>query len=707
MDDRMNIRQLLPRLLNPRSVAIVGASPTPGSLGASVLKNLRRANYSGELHLVNPKRDTIDGLPCLKSVDELPLGVDVAVLAIPQAGVLPSLEGLVKREIGAVVIFSSGFAESGEAGRKLQNEIARLAIDNQVLIEGPNCLGMINGVAAIPLTFVELPFAKLGNRRGVGLVSQSGAMAAVLGVSLLSRDIGMAYSISTGNEAVTGVEDFVDYLIDDPHTQVIAMIVEQFRRPLEFLRSASRARIAGKLIVLLHPGASAAARASAETHTGAMAGDYEVMKMKVREAGVIVVESLEELGDVTEIAYRCETLPNGNAAVITESGAFKALTLDLCESIGLKLPKIAEKTRERLRAAMPDFIPVSNPLDLTAQALIDPDLYRRTLEALASDAHFGSIVFGIIQTDESTSALKFPPIIDAVSSIKPTSPIVVAGLDEGASVPADYVRQLRGLGVPYFPTAERAFRAIARLQNIEHRSSRFRTISPITIQGVRELSGIVPEYRSKELISVAGISFPKRSMVQSVDGALQAADQLGYPVVLKAQSAQLSHKSDSGGVVIGINDSDRLRTSWHAMHERIAKHHPDLKLDGILVESMCRTGLEMIIGARRVPNWGPILMVGFGGILAELLNDFRLLSVDLTRDAILAELEKLKGKSLLDGLRGSKPCDKDAIVDIIETLGRIMVGEPSIAEIDLNPVVVYGVGDGAMALDALISVEAH
>lgn len=283
----------LDRLLRPRSVVIVGASEKPGALGAAVLGNLERNGFSGEIHLINPKRTEIGGRVCIPSVSVLPEQVDVAVLAIPRVAVLETIRALAERKVGAAIIFSAGFAEGGEEGLAEQLEIARVASSAGMIIEGPNCLGMTNFIDRVPLTFVETSAVPLGNRKGIGIVSQSGAIACVLCTTLAARDLGLSFSISTGNEAASGVEDYVEYLIDDPATNVIVMVVEMFRSPRRFLEAARRARSMGKTIVLLHPGRSSAARQSAATHTGAMAGDYEVMRVKVERAGVILVETME------------------------------------------------------------------------------------------------------------------------------------------------------------------------------------------------------------------------------------------------------------------------------------------------------------------------------------------------------------------------------------------------------------------------------
>lgn len=695
-------RARLDRLLRPRSVAIVGASDRPGALGASVLANLDRAAFAGEIHLINPARAEIGGRPCLPAIEAPPPGVDAAVLAIPRGAVVEAVRGLAARGVGAAIVFSAGFAEDGEAGLADQRTMASVAADAEMVIEGPNCLGFANHVDGIALTFVETDTTRRHPLPGVGIVSQSGAMAAVLGTMLQSRDLALSYSISTGNEAASGVEDFVEWLIADAHTRTIAMIVEQFRDPQRFL---SLARRAGKPIVLLHPGRSGAARASAATHTGAMAGDWEVMRLHVERAGVIVAHTLEELGDLVDLVHRCPVRPAGGTAVITESGAFKAMTLDLADEIGLDLPPLDDASTPALRAAMPAFIPVANPLDLTAQALVDPDLYRRTLEAVLADDRFGSVVLGIIQTDATTSALKFPPIVAAIEALRPDRPVLFAGLDEGAAVPPAAVARLRASGVPWFPSPERALRALARLARADSHDRTVTDAPPLPLPGARPEAGVVPEHRAKALLAPLGIPFPRGGMATSLEEAQAVAAAIGWPVVLKAQSAALSHKSDAGGVVLDLPDADALADGWHRLQADVAAAVPGLRLDGVLVEAMDRRGMELILGARRDPDWGPVLLAGFGGVQAEILRDVRLLPADLPEGAIVAELHRLKSAPLLRGFRGAPPLDVAAVAAILARLGRLLRAEPAIREIDLNPVVVHPAGQGVVALDALMLVD--
>jgi acyl-CoA synthetase (NDP forming) len=692
------------RLLRPRSIALVGASSTPGSLGESVLNNLEDAGFSGEFYLVNPKRPTIRGRDCLGSIDELPDGVDCAVLAIPGAAVVSAVRACATKRFGSAIVFSAGFSEAGVQGREAQSELVHIAKDHNIVIQGPNCLGMVNYVDRIPLSFVVTPLPPRTMDQGTAIISQSGALAAVIAVNMRHHAIPLSYSVSTGNEAVCGVEDFVEHMIGDPDTRAIALVVEQFRQPKRFLQLAHRAREAGQFIVLLHPGRSTPARASAATHTGAIAGDYEVMSTLVQHAGVILAESMEELVDVTQILMRCSELPSGGSAIFTESGAFKALALDLCEKVGLQLPTLSAQAEQALREALPPFVPPSNPLDLTAQSLVDPGLYWRTLPPVLDEEQFGSVLLGVILTDPKTTQLKLPPIVDAVRSLKPRKALIFAALDEGAPFDFAELDELRALGVPCFPSPERAIRALARVTAFALRTSSSGEPGIHQIAAIpHNRKGLLSEAESKQILAQLGIPIPHGALAKNLEDAIRAVKEIGFPVVLKAQSADLPHKSDAGGVILGVQSEEELLHGWSTLHSNVDAARPEIKLDGVLVERMGEKGLEVIIGARNDPQWGPVLLIGAGGVLAEAMGDTRLLPPDLCRDSIASELRKLRCGVLFAGFRGAPPLDIEAVAEIVSKVGRLMQSAPNIVEIDINPVVVFAHGRGAVALDALIS----
>ena len=694
-------RKALARLLRPGSVAVVGASDKPGALGATLITNLDRAGFAGAIYPINPRRDAIGARRCLASIEDLPHGVDVAVLAIPRPAVIDTVRALATRGVGAAIVFSAGFAEDGPEGLAEQAEIARIANAAGMVIEGPNCLGLVNHVDKIPLTFVEAFCEPPAGRRAVGVVSQSGAMAAVVGTVLIARAIPTSYSVSTGNEAVSGVEDYVDWLIDDPDTQVIAMIVESFRKPARFLAAARRARAAGKPMVLLHPGTSVAARESAATHTGAMAGDYQLMRAKVARTGVIFAETLQELGDVAELLVRCPALARPEVAVLGESGAFKAMVLDQAERLGLPLTALDNGNAPALRAALPAFVPVSNPLDLTAQGLSQPSLYTDVLTALFDDDRVGAVVAGIIQSDPATADIKLPAILAALDARTVTKPVVFAGLDEGARMPDHYIAALRARGVPWFPTTERVLAALARL-GADRRPADTAPISPLPLPALADEAGVIPEYRSKALLASIGVPFPERGFAADVDTAVSVADALGYPVAMKAQASALSHKSDAGGVILNLADGAAVRAAWTRMHASVAAYDATIALDGVLIEAMGPRGMEMIVGGRNDPEWGAVVLAGFGGVTAEVLHDVRLFTPDMTEAEVIADLGKLKSAALLAGWRGAPALDVPALARLIVTVARLLHTEPRLAELDLNPVILYPRDQGVIALDALI-----
>jgi len=706
MTTRRFTNQQIDRLLRPKSVAVVGASDRHGALGATLLNNLVQYNFAGDIYPVNPKREEIAGLKCYPTVNDMPEGVDCAVLAIPRPFVLQTVRDLAERGCGAVVIYSAGFSEAGEEGMRDQLELGEISAKYGMVIEGPNCLGCTNYIARVPLTFVETNMqTPPKGTRAVGIASQSGALAAVLATALHPRGCYVSTSVSTGNEAASGVEDYVEWLIDDEDTHVIAMYVESLRRPAAFVAAARRARAAGKPIIMLHPGKSSRAQESAATHTGAMAGDYALMKAKLGREGVIFADTLEELEDITEIALRCPSLPGANMAVLGESGALRGLAFDIAEEIGLDLIDLNDDNSPALRAVLPDFVPVSNPTDITAAGLSEPEIYTKVLTALLADDRVGSVVASIIQSDPITSKIKFPAIIKVLEDGTFAKPLVFAGVDEGATVPQEYIDGLRKVGIPWFPSTERAYRAIARLADLSKRDLTDSSQAPIAMPGLSDVSGVVPEYQSKALLGPLGIAFPVSKFAATAAEAADAAEAIGFPVVMKAQAAALGHKSDAGGVILKLESRDAVLKAFDTMFDNVARYDSSIRLDGVLVEKMGRMGMEMIVGAKGDPEWGSVVLVGFGGVTAEILKDVTLVTPDLSKAQVVEKLLALKQAKLLTGYRGSPALDVDALADLVVQMGRIMAGNPQIREIDLNPVIVHPKGEGVVALDALMLVQ--
>ncbi|WP_028230940.1 acetate--CoA ligase family protein [Paraburkholderia mimosarum] len=696
------------RVLKPRSIAIVGASADPRSFGNFVLQNLERFGYAGEVHLVSRSSQEINGRPCVSSVDALPEGVDLAVLCIPEAGVLDAVRTLGARGTGAAVIFASGYAEAGEEGRAKQQALTEAANAAGIALIGPNCMGFTNFEAGVPVTFEALSPYPCAGRKGVGVVAQSGAMAANLRDAFMGRGVPITVAASTGNEAVLGIEDYLAWFIADAQTSAIAVYAEQVRRPQTFLALAREARAAGKPIVMLMPGKSARAREAAQSHTGALAGDHATASVLLAREGVVVVDSLDELFDTTTILARFPVPPAAGTAVMTASGAVKNITLDFADDIGLTLPPLTEPTLKKLTGLLPDFAVADNPLDYTTIGVRNPGLIGELIDTVLADPNIGSLVLSIMGGPPIAQRDKADHLVPALA--RATKPAVLAVMGDNNALQPFFVEAIAQSGVPFFRSPDRALRACARVaaygESLQ-RAQRAQTAPPpaIPLPGGVPANGIYAEYQGKQWLAAAGLPVPPGRLAKTLDEALRIADEIGYPVVLKAQASELPHKSDVGGVVVGLADAAALRAGWDKLHASVAAHRPELELDGALVEAMGPRGLELVVGAKRDAEWGPVVLVGLGGIWIEALKDVRLIPADMAEADIVVELRRLKAAALLDGVRGAQGVDVAAIARAVAAIGAQMRANEAINEIDVNPLVAYP--DRVLALDALVVCGSH
>lgn len=696
-------------LLRPRSIALVGASADSRSFGGFVLGNLRRFGFAGALHLVSRSSTEIDGLPCAKTVADLPEGLDLAVLAIPEAGVLEALQQLAARGCKAAVLFASGYAEAGAAGRAKQEAIAALARDTGMLLLGPNCMGFTNYQHAVPLTFESLAPSPANGRPGIGVLAQSGAMAANLREAFLGRGLVVPCVCSTGNEASVTVEDVLADYLDDAQIRVVALYAEQIRRPALFLQLARRARTIGKPIVLLMPGRSARARAAAASHTGALAGDHASASALLRREAVVVVDAIDELYDTAAILLRHPHPPAGGTAFVTGSGAMKNLALDFADDVGLPLPALNDDTTARLRALLPDYAVAENPLDYTTIGMRQPGLIGEVIHTMLADPAIGSAVLAIPVGPTVAQRDKADHIVPALARADKPTVLVLTG--DGGPVEPFFAEAIRDAGLPLFRSPDRALRALRRVVAYGEALQRAQRADAQAARPAAPLPAAVPpggtfaEHRGKDWLRTLGIAVPAGRLARSADEAAAIARDLGFPVVLKAQAAALPHKSDVGGVLVGLADEAALRTGWETLHANVRRHRPELALDGALVEQMGPRGIELIVGARRDPDWGPVVLVGLGGVWIEALQDVRLLPADLAEDDIVAELERLRAAPVLHGLRGQPAVDLRAIARVVAAIGAQLRANPAITEVDVNPLVAYP--DGVLALDALLCAKAE
>jgi acyl-CoA synthetase (NDP forming) len=665
------------------------------------LTNLVRFGFPGALYGVSRGRKEVAGVPCVETISDLPLGIDAAVLSVPREGIEAAVEACAERSIKAIVIYSAGFAEEGEKGKADQARIAEFARSNGITVAGPNCLGLINYVDGVPLSFGPLKPEPLEGRPAVAIVSQSGAMMANAMISLHARGLAVSYAISTGNEGSVSIEDYMDALARDPSTKVFCICAELIRQPQQFIAAIRAISAAGKSLVLLHPGRGAAARESALSHTGALAGDYDVMAAVLAHEPIHHVETMEEFIDVAELLVRNEPLSAGGLAILTDSGAAKALMLDYCEKLTLPLIQFTAQTDARLKEMLPPFASISNPLDVTTVILRDDGLLGEIASVAITDPGVAASLISVMPDPLGYPLLKTERAAAAANQPGNVSAYAVVG-DE-AALSGGFEEAVRSANGCFSRSPERALRALSVMfqrRDQAQRSGPRGTAAGLTLTAEE----LALEASLKAALGRSGIVVPEGGLVTTIEQAREVAGRIGYPVVLKVQSSAIQHKTEVGGVKIGIADAAALDAAWETMAASVAAQCPGVRVDGYLVEKMGRPGVEFVVGAKRDPAWGVTMMVGMGGVWLEIMRDRRLFPSDLGHAAIRAEVEKLAAAPILQGTRGQPACDVDSLIDVVVSLAGVMEANPQVRELEINPLVLYPAGHGHAALDALAIV---
>jgi acyl-CoA synthetase (NDP forming) len=691
----------LERLLSPRSIAVFGASPEPTSAAAAVLANLDRFGFEGEVHLVSRTRTEVNGRPCLAAIDDLPEGVDALVVAAPKAAALEAIEAAGRRGVGGAVVFAAGFAETDAEGRSAQAALADAARGGGVALLGPNCLGMTSYAAKAPLTFEHVfPLPEAAGAR-VAVIAQSGAIAGNLRLGLAARGLNIVLAVSTGNEAVVGVDEVFDHLVRADGADLFVLFVEAIRRPGLFLAAAAAARRAGKPVLLMHPGRSARARAAALSHTGAMAGDHATMQAFVEREGVLLAPGLDELFDAAAILARYPRPTGGGVAVASNSGALVGVSIDMADALGMPLAELQPATVEALARALPAFAHADNPLDLTAQGLLQPELFGSTARILLDDPGVAGLVEPLMGGGPAQQNAKLDHLLPVLAPSE--KPVALAFMGDEHPLDAAALGRIRAARVPFFRSPDRALRAMAAVNRYARAHEAAEPRRPSSTAPVVEprQSGALAEYRAKAVLEALGVAVPAGGLARTPEAAAAIAERVGFPVALKAQAPALTHKTDAGGVALGLYDAEAVRDAWTRVEAAVAAAEPAVALDGMLVEAMVEPGVELIVGARSDPAWGVVLLAGLGGIWTEALHDVRLMPADLTADQVVRELERLAGARVLRGLRGAPPVDLEALAAVLGRIADLMHANPALAEMEINPL--RALGDGRLtALDALL-----
>jgi acetate---CoA ligase (ADP-forming) len=689
--------QAVARFLRPRSVAIVGMSSRAGSAGRVVLQSLNLNCFQGDIHLVGRTEELIDGRPVLRSADELPEGIDLAIFTLPAAGVRAAIEACARRKVGSAMIFAAGFAEVGD--HATQDAVTATARAAGLAVVGPNCLGVLNNVDGMMLNMLYVREAQRGVEGGVAFVGQSGGLLGHFQRAAEGRGLPVSYVISTGNEAGLESTDFVEFLAHDRPTRVIALYCEQIRRPPEFLAACRRARAAGKPVVLMQPGRGAKARKAARSHTGALVGDFGMIQIQAEDAGAVVVSTMDEMMDLVAILVRYPTPPTKGPGILTASGAYVALTNDFAEELGLDLPELDPVTLEKVSEVLPAYGNYGNPLDVTAG--FTPDMLPTAARALLDDPNLG-MLFISFPINYATVAKAFNE--GMAGSPKPK---VLVALGDTFELAPDVAQALTESPAVLSRSSDRMLRAIALYTKYGRSLARTRAGAVATAfpEQPKLGSGAAPEWLGKKILAAAGIRVPDGARARMPEDAVAIARRIGYPVALKAQAAALSHKTEAGGVALNLAGESALRAAWARVQQNVKAAVPEVALTGCLVEKMSPKGLELMVGAKRDPAWGTVLLLGLGGIWVEALRDVRLLPVDADETQIIDALHQLRAAKLLAGVRGAPPVDVEAVVKAVLTIGRLMRAMPGIVEIDINPLMVHAKGEGVTALDALIVAQ--
>ncbi|MDH4393880.1 MAG: acetate--CoA ligase family protein [Aquabacterium sp.] len=696
-------------LLAPRSVAIIGLSTKPGSAGLVVLHNLVRAGFDGALHLVGRSGGEVDGRPVRAAVAELPDGVDLAILLVPSDAVLDTIRACVARGVRSAVCFASGFAEMGDDGRARQQQIADAARAGGLTLLGPNTIGFFNSVDGFHVAMVELdlpPRLQPQDGPGVAVVAQSGGIGVHIAASLRARGVPVSYVLTTGNEAQVGLAEVLGFLQADASTRSVVVYAEQIRSAPGVLAGFAGMRAAGKGVVLLHPGRSEGAQAATSSHTGALAGNHAGMRLAAGRAGVLVVDSLEEAIDLGQLLLRFPQPPVGGLGLITASGALCGIALDYLEPLGLEMPPMSAAQVEQLRPQLPVFTPPRNPLDLGTLIGPRPELISLGVVAEQDDPAIGSLLVSLPMPSPQIAPVWLDAYLRGMEGR--TKPAIFVMQNEDVPLPPAMLERAARSGLVVMRSPERALRALASFTRFGRLCAQWQqpaAAAPSFAALPALPAGTLPEWRGKAVLKAAGIAIPPGALAGTVDEAVAEAARIGWPVVLKAQASALAHKTEAGGVLLNLADEAQLRQAWQQLHDNIRCHAPGVQLDGVLVETMAARGLELVVGAVRDAQWGPVLMVGLGGIWVEALGDVCLLSPDTPHDAIVASLRALKAARLLQGFRGAPPVDLDAVARVVATVGALMLQRPEIAEIDINPLLAYGSDRGVLALDALVVVQ--
>jgi acyl-CoA synthetase (NDP forming) len=694
----------LTRLLDPASVAVIGASTRAGSFGERALMNLK--HYGGRVYPVNARYEIIGDHRCYPDVAALPEAPDCAVIAAPREAVEEIVLACASAGVGGVIVFASGYAETGTPGRIAeQDRLSMIAKESGMRIVGPNCIGVVNAGLDLRVTFMDITPIPAPRKPSVGIVSQSGALGMALAQAVV-RGASFSHVLTSGNSSDVDMADYISYLADDPSCAAIACVFEGMAQPERMLLAAERAWQRDKPLVVFKMANGEQGAQAAMSHTGSLAGSQVAYRSVFRRAGAVLVEDYETLIETAAFFAKAKPPKARGVAVVAASGGAAIMAADRAEQFAVPLPQPGKAVQAVLASHIPEFGSARNPCDVTAQILTNPHSLNECADALLSDAVYGALV--VPQTYGYAPSAKRVAVYDSIAARHDKIACIVWQSEwlEGPGVreaeTAEHVALFRSMPACFAALAAWHWRA-------DRRARASVAIAPTPEPAVQAASALfaaagsrpLTEREAKQALALYGVPVVAERLALSLTEAVDAAGSLGFPVVLKVESPDLPHKTEAGVVRLNLRNADELGEAYRAIMARAKAATPPPRIGGVLVQKMMPTGIEMVVGARIDPLFGPLVVVGLGGILVELMRDTALAPAPLSHEDALALLAELKGARLLDGFRGLPAVDRHRLADIICRIAAFAADHRhTIAELDVNPLICTG--SAMTAVDALI-----
>jgi acyl-CoA synthetase (NDP forming) len=697
-------RTELTKLLDPASIAVIGASTRAGSFGERVLHNLR--HYGGRYYPVNARYQTIGEMTCYPNVRDLPEVVDCAVITAAREAVEEIVLDCVKAGVGGAIIFASGYSETGKEERIAQQQrLAAIAQESGIRIVGPNCIGVVNATLDSRITFMDITPIPPPTRHAVGIISQSGALGMALAQGVV-RGLSVSHVLTSGNSCDVDMADYVNYLVEDPTCASIACVFEGMSTPQRLLLAADNAWRADKPLVIYKMATGEQGAQAAMSHTGSLAGSHETYRAAFRKVGTVVVDDFASLMETAAFFAKAPPPKAPGAAVVAASGGAAIMAADRAEQNGVPMPQPSDAVRTILESRIPEFGSTRNPCDVTAQILSDPEALGVCAGALLSDPQYGVLVAPM--TYGYAASAKRPQVYNELAK-QHGKMACVAWQTEWQDGPG-VVESNQCERVTLFRSMNACFAALASWQwRADKRAVGLQTVAP-TPQGtvaqakrlIAAASGAtVTEREAKEILALYGVPVVGETLTQTADEAVAAATALGYPVVMKVESPDLPHKTEAGVIRLNLRSESDVRTAFAAVMANAARVSPPPRINGVLVQPMVAQGVELVIGARNDPLFGPLIVVGLGGIMVEVLKDSALSPAPVTALEARGMLRSLKGFKLLEGFRGMAAVDIGKLAEIVSDVSRFAADHrDQVAELDINPLICAG--EKITAVDALI-----